>query len=116
MTRPIVASLGLGLAVLWVVARTEDATSWMVWLEGATTLGVFGVVGLVPARSSAPLAGTCLFALALVLLALWLLALLENGTPWFAWWLFTFACLCAAATVTVVFQGQIDEIRTPNEL
>ncbi|HVX95659.1 MAG TPA: hypothetical protein VHK47_12175 [Polyangia bacterium] len=114
MTRPLVAFLGLGLAVLWVIARSEDATSWMVWFEGATALGVMGIVGLIPARRSAPLAGGCLFGLSLALFALWWVALVVNGTPWFAWWIFTFAWLCLATAAAVAYQGFIDDMRAPD--
>ena len=116
MTRPIVAFLGLGLAVLWVIARSEDATSWLVWFQGAAALGVLGVVGLIPARRSAPVAALCLFGLSLVLMALWMIALLDQGTPWFAWWIFTFGCLCLATTILLAFQGPIDGIRAPDVL
>ena len=116
MSRPIVASVGLGLVVLWIIARTEDATSWLLWFEGATALGAVAVVGLIPERRSAPIAGACLLGLTLVLFALWLIALFANGTPWFAWWIFTFAWLCLGAAVLVIFQGPIDAIRAPDEL
>ncbi|HXJ22518.1 MAG TPA: hypothetical protein VMT03_20035 [Polyangia bacterium] len=116
MTRPVVGFLGLSLAVLWVIARSEDATSWMVWFEGAAALGVTSVVGLIPARRSSRLAGGCLAALALVLFALFAIALLDQGTPWFAWWIFTFAWLCSGAAALVAFQGPVDAIRAPEEL
>ncbi len=116
MSRPIVGFVGLGLVVLWVIARAENATAWLQWFEGATALGVVAVVGLIPARRSAPLAGACLFGLTLVLFALWLIAVLEHGTPWFAWWIFTFAWLCLGAALLVTFQGQIDATRAPDEL
>ena len=102
--------------MLWVIARSEDATPWLVWFEGAAALGVIALVGLIPARRSAPLAGLCLFALALVLWALWVVALATQGTPWFAWWIFTFACLCAATSATVGYQGVIDAIRARDVL
>lgn len=116
MSRPIVGFVGLGLVVLWVIARTEDATSWLLWFEGATALGVVSVVGLIPARRSAPLAGACLLGLTLALFALWLIAIFNQGTPWFAWWIFTFAWLCLGATVLVILQGPIDATRAPDEL
>ncbi|HVV17259.1 MAG TPA: hypothetical protein VHH90_08660 [Polyangia bacterium] len=116
MTRPLVAFLGLGLTVLWVIARSEDATPWLVWFEGAAALGVLGTVGLIPARRSALAAGACLFALALVLLALWLVALLNEGTPWFAWWIFVFACLGGVTAAAVALQEPIDAMRSPDEL
>ncbi len=116
MSRPVVAFVGLSLVVLWVIGRAEDTTAWLVWFEGAAALGVVSVVGLVPARRSAWVAGACLLALTLVLFALWLIALLEHGTPWFAWWIFTFAWLCLASAVLVTFQGPIDATRAPDEL
>ncbi len=116
MTRPLVAFVGFGLVVLWVIARIEEATSWMVWFEGGAALGVISVVGLIPASRSAPLAGFCLGALALVLFALFAVALVTGGTPWFAWWIFTFAWLCVGAAMTVALQGPIDAIRAPEEL
>lgn len=102
--------------VLWVIARTEDATPWLLWFEGVTALGVMSVIGLIPARRSAPLAGACLLGLTLALFALWLIAILNRGTPWFAWWIFTFAWLCLGSTVLVMFQGPIDATRAPDEL
>jgi hypothetical protein len=116
MSRPVVAFVGLGLAVLWVIARSEGATAWLVWFEGAAAVGVLAVVGLIPARRSAPLAGFCLGGLGLVLFALFMAGLLDHGTPWFAWWIFTFAWLCWAAALLVTFQSPIDSIRTPDDL
>lgn len=116
MSRPVVAFVGLGLVVLWVIARIEDATSWMVWFEGGAALGVLSAVGLIPASRSAPVAGFCLASLALVQFALFAVALLDHGTPWFAWWIFTFAWLCLGAAVLVTFQGPIDAVRAPDEL
>ena len=116
MSRPVVAFVGLGLVVLWVIGRTEDATAWLLWFEGAAALGVLAVVGLVPARRSARVAGACLLGLSLVLFALWLIAILGDGTPWFAWWTFAFACLCLGTAGLVAFQGPIDATRAPDEL
>jgi hypothetical protein len=116
VSRPLVAFVGLGLVVLWVVARTEDATAWLVWFEGGTALGVLSVVGLIPARRSAPLAGACLLLLTAALFALWLIAVLDHGTPWFAWWIFTFAWMCLGSAALVTLQGPIDATRAPDEL
>jgi len=116
MSRPVVAFVGLGLVVLWVIGRTEDTTAWLLWFEGAAALGVVAVVGLLPARASARLAGACLLGLTLVLFALWLIAILSGGTPWFAWWTFTFAWLCLGSAGLVTFQGPIDATRAPDEI
>lgn len=112
----MVGVVGLGLVVLWVIGRTEDATAWLLWFEGSVALGVVAVVGLVPARRSGRLAGACLLGLTLALFALWLIAVLDDGTPWFAWWTFTFAWLCLGTAGLVTFQGPIDATRAPDEI
>jgi hypothetical protein len=116
MLRIVPPGLAMGLATLWLIGISVDATVWLTWSVGAAAPPAFAVVGLIPERASSPLAGLCLFALGAGLLALWLAGGLAGATPWLRWWTFVFGALSLAAAVGVRFQGTIDRLRTRDEI
>lgn len=112
MLRILPTLLGFGLAVLWVIGMSVDATVWMTWADGAAAALAFATVGVIPARSSSAWASLCLLALAGGLFGVWAVGLAEGGTPWLTWWTFVGACLTALAGLGAALQGRIDALRT----
>jgi hypothetical protein len=111
MLRWVPPFLGLGLAVLWVMGMSEDATVWLTWADAAVALLVLIATGLVPARTGSLAAGAVLGLAAALLVALWITGLATGATPWLAWWDLVFAALVGLAAVAVAMQGWIDGVR-----
>ena len=95
MIRILPAFLGLGLATLWVVGLSVDATVWLTWAAGIAATLALAAVGLVPERHSSLVAGAALGLIALALAGLWVVGLATHATPWLTWWTFVAACLAA---------------------
>jgi hypothetical protein len=106
------AFLGLGLAVLWVVGLSVDATVWLTWLDGIAATLSFATVGVIPERRGSLWAAFCLGGLAGGLLLLWVVGLARHATPWLAWWTFVAGCLAALIACGAALQGSIDALRT----
>jgi len=111
MLRPFPALIGAGLAVLWVIGMSVDATDWMTWADGAAAALAFATVGVIPARASSAWAAFCLGAIAASLLAVWAVGLATRATPWLTWWTFVGACLTALVAIAVAVQDRIDRLR-----
>jgi hypothetical protein len=112
MLRLIPAALGLGLATMWVIGMSVDATVWLVWFVGIAAALSFATVGLIPERAAAPVAAICLGLVAGGLFVLWLVALATAATPWLAWWTFVAGCLTALTAGGAAIQGLLDRLRT----
>jgi hypothetical protein len=116
MLRILPPALALGLATLWVMGISVDATVWLVWAVGAAAPPTFAVIGLIPERASSTPAALCLLGLGLALLALWLAGVVTHATAWLTWWTLVFGALSLASAVTVGLQGAIDSLRTRDEI
>src|SRR4051794_34637285 len=112
MLRIVPAFLGLGLAVLWVVGMSVDASVLLTWSAGIAAALCLATVGLIPDRQAAPVAGLCLGMIAAGLLVLWLVGLRTGATPWLTWWIFVAACLALVAAFGAALQGLLDRLRS----
>ena len=104
--------IGLGLAVLWTIATSVDATTWLTWGDGGAAGLVVATVGLIPERKGSLLAAGCLAGVSAGLFALWIVGLMHDATPWLTWWTFVAAGMTATVAVAVSVQGHIDGWRT----
>lgn len=112
MLRLFPALIGLGLAALWVIGLSVDATTWLTWFDGIGATLAFASVGLIPERRSGLVAAFCLGGLAAGLLALWLVGVVRHATPWLTWWTLVAAGLTAASAFGAALQGAFDDLRT----
>jgi peptidoglycan/LPS O-acetylase OafA/YrhL len=111
MLRFVPPMLALGLAVLWVIGLSEDATVWLTWTVGTLAIPALAVTGLVPERRGSAWAAGCLALVAAALLIAWLVGWRTNGDPWLAWWTLVFALLTFGAAAGLALQGTIDQLR-----
>jgi hypothetical protein len=112
MLRIFPALIGLGLAALWVIGLSVDATVWLTWCVGIAASLAFATVGLIPERNGSAWAGLCLGGLAAGLFAGWLIGLAGKATAWLCWWTFVAGCLTALVAFGAAFQGTLDALRT----
>jgi hypothetical protein len=112
MLRLIAAVIGLGLAALWIVGMSVDATVWLTWTVGIGAALSLATVGIIPDQQGSAWAALCLGALASGLLALWIVGLRLNATAWLAWWTFAAALLTGLSAFGAAFQGLLGEART----
>jgi hypothetical protein len=112
MVRIFPALLGIGLAALWTVGMSVDATTWMIWVDGAAALFLFASVGVIPDRRSSGWAAFCLGAIAAGLFGCWAIGFGSGATAFLTWWTFVAACLTALTAVAAGLQGAIDALRT----
>ncbi|HEY8923634.1 MAG TPA: hypothetical protein VIU64_04585, partial [Polyangia bacterium] len=105
MLRIFPALLGAGLAILWVIGLSIDATVWLTWIDGIAAALSFASVGLIPERRGSLWAAFCLGLLALGLFVLWMLGLEHRATPWLTWWTLVAAALAGATAVGAAIQG-----------
>ena len=111
MLRFFPAFIGLGLAALWVIGMSVDASIWLTWFVGISAALCFATVGLIPERAPGLWAALCLGLLAGGLFVLWLVGLSTHATAWLTWWTFVGACLTALAAVGAGMQGVLDRLR-----
>ena len=116
MIRVVAAMIGLGLAVLWIVGMSVDATVWLTWTDGIAAALTLATVGIIPERHSSAWAALCLGAITAGLFVLWLVGLARHATSWLTWWTFVAACLTAAAALGAARQGALELLRTPDTL
>jgi hypothetical protein len=106
MLRVISFLLGFGLIVLWAVGLgSEQATTWLTWLDGVAAVCAFSV-GAIGGRRPALAAGSTDLLLAMGLFVLWIVALAHRATGWQAWWTFAFACVYLALGMAGVLIGE----------
>jgi hypothetical protein len=116
MTRAVPALIGLGLAALWIIGLSVDATVWLTWLVGIAAALAFATVGIIPERQGSPWAALCLGGLTTGLFAMWIVGLACHATAWLAWWTFVGACLTAVAAAGAGLQGALELLRTRDSL
>jgi uncharacterized integral membrane protein len=112
MLRIFPALLGLGLATLWVIGLSVDATVWLTWCDGIAATLAFATVGIIPERRGSIWAALCLGAIATGLLALWIAGLEEKATVWLTWWTLVGALLAYLTALGAAVQGGLDALRT----
>jgi hypothetical protein len=112
MMRAIPALLGLGLATLWIIGMSVDATIWLTWCCGIAAALSFATVGIIPERQSSAWAALCLGALAAGLFAAWIVGLARHATGWLTWWTFVAACATGAVALGAARQGALELLRT----
>src|SRR4051794_11566162 len=105
MLRIFPALIGLGLAVLWIIGLSVDATVWLTWSVGIAAALAFATVGIIPERKGSGWAAFCLGGIAIGLLALWVVGLTQHATPWLTWWTFVAACMTAVIAFGAALQG-----------
>jgi hypothetical protein len=91
MLRAILVSLGLGLAVVWLVGLVDGSTSWLTWLDGVMALLTF-LLAAKMSPDSGPIAasvGPGLIGAALAVL--FVIGLAAHGSAWLVWFTFVFA-------------------------
>jgi hypothetical protein len=103
--------LALGLAVLWVIGLSEDATVWLTWVAGALALPVVAAAGLVPEREASGWAALSLWLVGIALAVAWAVALRTGAVPWLTWWTLVFSALTLLAGTAVALQDRIDGLR-----
>lgn len=113
MVRVVPALIGLGLAVMWIVGMSVDATIWLTWTVGIAAALSLATVGIIPERRSSAWAAFCLGAITTGLATMWIIGLATHATPWLVWWTFVAACLTTVAALSAGAQGALDAIRTP---
>ncbi|HVV49387.1 MAG TPA: hypothetical protein VHO06_07005 [Polyangia bacterium] len=112
MLRIFPALIGAGLAAMWVIGLSEDATVWLTWLVGIAAALAFATVGLIPERQRSLWAAACLGLLSGGLGVMWLIGLVAHARPWLTWWTFVAALLTGAVAAGAAVQGGLDNLRT----
>ena len=105
------ALLGLGLALLWVIGLSVNATAWLTWLDAMAATISFATAAVVPERRGSLWAAFCLGGLATGLLGLWVVAIASHATPWLTWWTFVAALSAALIAAGAGLQGTIDALQ-----
>jgi hypothetical protein len=114
VVRVVPALIGLGLAVMWVIGVSVEATIWLTWTVGIAAALSLATVGIIPERRGSAWAGLCLGAITAGLVVMWIVGLETQATGWLVWWTFVGACLTAVAALSAAAQGAIDAIRAPD--
>jgi hypothetical protein len=94
--------LGIGLIALWMIGLAQGGVGWLLWLDLlAAILSIAGGVAASEERAPAwTRAGTPGF-MAIVLGAMWIVALATGVTAWKTWWTFAFACAYAVTSISI---------------
>jgi hypothetical protein len=111
MLRVFPALLGAGLAAMWVIGLSVDATIWLTWLVGIAAALSFATVGLIPDKRGSLWAAACIGLVAAGLGVMWLVGLTTRATPWLTWWTFVAAILTCLLAAGAALQDFLDGVR-----
>ena len=113
MIRMANLALAVLLAILAVMALSEQGTIWLTYLEGVAAFLAVGAAILIPARARPFRAMTPPFLLAMLMFASFAIGLQTGASYWLCWWNFVVGLAFLATTLGGAVQLKLPLLRTP---
>lgn len=92
MLRASLVALGISMLLIWVVGLVDEATTWIVWLDGVAAVLTFLLVPVTRDHVGPIGVSVGPNLIGLGLLALFVVGLVTSASAWIVWFTLAFAC------------------------